>query len=220
MTIAPETRSDAQEDLSSAMRAGSAAEHERAEGSAFMSALLDGRMSAAGYVAYLQRLRSVYAALESTAQALTDDPIAGAVIDPVLDRLSALDADLAFWAPDGAAPVDSPAARSYADRIVGESAAFSGAFVAHHYTRYLGDLSGGQAIGRILDRTFDLDGAGIAFYAFDIDKVKPYKDRYRQRLDEVGARLTATQRTRVVDEVRRAFDCNQALFAELSDLYC
>ena len=70
MTIAPETHLRTEETLSTAMRAGSAAEHERAEGSAFMSTLLDGAMSVEGYVAYLQRLRIVYAALESTAAAL------------------------------------------------------------------------------------------------------------------------------------------------------
>ena len=84
----------------------------------------------------------------------------------------------------------------------------------HHYTRYLGDLSGGQAIGRILDRTFELDGAGIAFYDFpEIPKPKVYKDGYRARLDALG--LGAADQERVVTEVKTAFQLNQALFVEL-----
>lgn len=219
MTIATPARTSPEETLSAAMKKGSAIEHEQAEGSSFMSALLDGRMDADGYIAYLQRLRVVYAALESTAQTLADDPIASPVIDTALNRLSTIDADLAHWAPDGAPAFSSPAAAAYAERIT-DSTSWAGAFVAHHYTRYLGDLSGGQAIGRILDRSFDLDGGGISFYAFDeIGKVKPYKDRYRDRLDAIGAQMDVSERERLVDEVRLAFTFNQALFAELSELY-
>ncbi len=86
--------------------------------------------------------------------------------------------------------------------------------MAHHYTRYLGDLSGGQAIGKILDRTFGLDGAGLSFYEFPM-RPKPYKDAYRARLD--GLDLDAEQIDRAVDEVKIAFNLNQALFNELAE---
>ncbi|WOC11529.1 biliverdin-producing heme oxygenase [Gordonia sp. MP11Mi] len=219
MTTATPARTAPEDTLSAAMKKGSAIEHEQAEGSPFMSALLDGRMDADGYIAYLQRLRLVYAALESTAAKLVGDPIASPIIDPALDRLPAIDADLAHWSPGGAPAFSSPAATAYAERIA-ESSTWSGTFIAHHYTRYLGDLSGGQAIGRILDRSFDLDGAGISFYAFDeIGKVKPYKDRYRDRLDAIGSTLSAADRDRLVDEVRLAFGFNQSLFVELSELH-
>lgn len=220
MTVDAPTIVATEDTLSAAMKKGSAVEHEQAEGSTFMSTLLDGRMPAAGYVAYLRRLRPIYAALESTAAALADDPIASKVVDPALNRLATIDADLAHWAPESTDDVlDSPASAEYTARV-NASAEWPGAFVAHHYTRYLGDLSGGQAIGRILDRNFELDGAGIAFYAFDeVGKVKPYKDAYRDQLDEIGETLTADERARLVDEVKVAFRLNQALFAELSQLF-
>ncbi|WP_300682290.1 heme oxygenase (biliverdin-producing) [Nocardioides sp.] len=202
--------------LSTAMRVGSQADHEAAEGSTFMEELLGGRINEAGYAAYLQRLRPVYAALESVAAdlAAAGDPIVGAVHDPILERLASIDADLEHWAPGAAHEVDSPAAAAYVARIR-EAAAWGGLFAAHHYTRYLGDLSGGQAIGRILDRAFELDGAGIAFYDFTaIEKPKLYKDAYRARLDGLG--LSEADVERVVAEVRVAFGLNQALFAELS----
>ena len=89
-------------------------------------------------------------------------------------------------------------------------------YLAHHYTRYLGDLSGGQAVGALLNRTFDLNGRGLAFYDFaEIGKNKPYKDVYREKLDAVGDALSRQDRLRVVDEVRRAFELNRALCAEL-----
>lgn len=85
--------------------------------------------------------------------------------------------------------------------------------MAHHYTRYLGDLSGGQAIGRVLDRAFDLQGDGLSFYQFPM-RAKPYKDAYRARLDGLGLDLDDIDR--VVDEVKVAFALNQALFDELT----
>ena len=200
--------------LSAAMREGSRAEHEAAEGSSFMSELLDGGIAPEGYTAYLLRLRTVYAAMESVGRQHLDDPFVAAVHHVDLERLAAIDADLDHWAPGGPREVDSPAADAYAARLRASSA-WGGLYAAHHYTRYLGDLSGGQAIGRVLDREFDLEGRGIAFYSFtEFPKPKPYKDGYRARLDALGTDPAET--ARVVDEVKVAFNLNQALFAELS----
>jgi heme oxygenase (biliverdin-producing, ferredoxin) len=208
--------------LSAAMRDGSRVEHEAAEGSVFMSTLLDGRLPAEAYAAYLLRLRVVYSVMEEACRSHRDDPLVAAVHDPVLERGAALDADLDHWAPGhDPSPAASPATDAYRDRLLAAGddaeAGWGGALVAHHYTRYLGDLSGGQAIGRLLQRAYDLDGAGTAFYAFPgIAKPKPYKDAYRARLDALG--LDADDTTRVVEEVRVAFRLNQALLRELGDL--
>jgi heme oxygenase (biliverdin-producing, ferredoxin) len=199
--------------LSVAMKEGSAAEHDAAEQSPFMSELLAGRIGAAGYCEYLLRLRVVYAALEDAVRARRDDSMVAAVYDPALERLAAIDADLEYWLPQGAARgVDSPAAAAYAERL--GALTWGGALVAHHYTRYLGDLSGGRGIGKILDRTFDLGGVGLAFYEFPV-RPKPYKDAYRARLDALGA--DAGEIGRIVDEVKFAFGLNQAVFDELAD---
>jgi len=198
--------------FSVAMKEGSAAEHSAAEASPFVIELLSGRVNGRGYADYLLRLRMIYEALEQAVRARRDDPLVAAVYDPALERLTAIDADLEHWAPGAAREIDSPAAQAYRDRLLGAS--WGGALVAHHYTRYLGDLSGGQAIGKILDRTFDLDGAGLSFYEFEM-RPKPYKDSYRARLD--GLPLNADEIGSAVDEVRIAFALNQALFDELAE---
>src|ERR1700759_2543249 len=138
--------------LSVAMKEGSTVEHDAAEASPFVSELLAGRVSGHGYADYLRRLRVVYNALEDAVRDRRDDPLVAVVYDPALERSNALDVDLDHWAPAETREVDSPAARKYRDRVLGAS--WGGALVAHHYTRYLGDLSGGQAIGKVLDRTF------------------------------------------------------------------
>ncbi len=199
--------------LSAAMRDGSRAEHEAAESSPFMAELLDGGLVARAYADYLRRYRAVYAALEAAVRGRADDPLVAAVADPALERLPAIDADLAHWAPHRSSqePLDSPAAAAYVDRVAG--AGWGGALVAHHYTRYLGDLSGGQAVGRALHRAFELAGAGLAFYDFPIVRPKPYKDAYRARLDALDLRPADIDR--VVEEVKVAFRLNQAVFDEL-----
>ncbi|SOX53938.1 biliverdin-producing heme oxygenase [Mycobacterium ahvazicum] len=198
--------------LSVAMKEGSAEEHARAEQSPFVTELLAGRVNNHGYADYLLRLRVVYAALEDAVRSRRDDPMVAAVYDPMLERLPAIDADLEHWKPNGGNEIQSPAAQAYRERIQGAS--WGGALVAHHYTRYLGDLSGGQAIGRILDRTFSLGGAGLAMYRFPM-RPKPFKDRYRARLDAL--RLGPDAVRRAVEEVKVAFGLNQAVFDELSD---
>ena len=214
MTVLDDTLPQSDVALSTAMREGSMAEHQAAEDSAFMSELLAGRVNEQGYGDYLLRLRTVYAAMEETVRAHAADPIVAAVADTALERLAAIDADLEHWLPEGPRTVDSPAAAAYRERVLA-AGAWGGLLAAHHYTRYLGDLSGGQAIGRILDRAFELDGAGIAFYDFpEIAKPKIYKDGYRARLDALG--LSDAEIARVVDEVKVAFRLNQALFTELA----
>ncbi|MBF4161089.1 biliverdin-producing heme oxygenase [Nocardioides acrostichi] len=211
LATAPELRPT----LSTALREGSRAEHEQAENSPFMSELLEGGLAPEAYADLLMRLRIVYEALEATVRTLAEDALVSALYDPALERLAAIDADLTWWAPDRSLePVDSPAAYAYADRLR-SAASWGGLVLAHHYTRYLGDLSGGQVIGRMLQRTYDLPaGRGVAFYSFPaIAKPKPYKDRYRARLDALP--LSPSDVARAVEETRVAFALNRALFAEL-----
>ena len=217
MTTTPLSTSQTAVSLSAQMRDGSSAEHREAEGSTFVARMLDGQIDRAGYVAYLSRLRQIYEALERVGSALSEAPAAAAVVDPVLYRREALEADLAFWegpVAGGAPDVVSPAAQAYVAGIE-QTAQAPHRYLAHHYTRYLGDLSGGQAIGRVISRTFTLpDGLGVQFYRFaQVPKPKLYKDAYRARLDALE--LPEEVRAEVVEEVRVAFGLNQAVFDEL-----
>lgn len=170
--------------LSVLMRAGSETQHRHAEASPFVAALVAGEVSEAGYARYLALYRRVYLALESVGRTLSANPVARRVIDPALHRGAAISADLAFWSSGAVVTDASPAVDEYVARIH-RTLDDPKRCVAHHYTRYLGDLSGGQAIGRRLTRNFRLPiGAGVAFYTFpDIAKPKLYKDAYRARLD-------------------------------------
>ena len=88
-------------------------------------------------------------------------------------------------------------------------------FIAHHYTRYLGDLSGGPFIAAAIRRAYGLSGtAGTSFYVFDgLGSPARFKQRYRQALDDVG--WPADERHRFVDEVHLAYRFNTEVLADL-----
>lgn len=203
--------------LSVAMREGSRREHQQAEGTDFVSDLVAGRAHRDQYAGYLARLRGVYAALESAVNDHRHDPAVAQVYDESLCRLDALDADLAFWGPAADRDTGSPAAESYRARI-DEARATPSLLVAHHYTRYLGDLSGGRMLAQAMRRGYPgLDRGGLAFYEFGaIPKPVAYKRAYRTRLDDL--RLGPAVRAAVVEEVRHAFRLNHALLDEVAAL--
>lgn len=200
--------------LSAAFKQGSQDLHDETEASAFIDELMGGKVNLAGYINYLKSLRVVYAALEEASRAHADDPIVAEMHDTRLERLAAIEADIAELSTG--APEESlcthEAATAYAERIHAAAAEGPARLVAHHYTRYLGDLSGGLAIGRILARHFNLT-SGLSFYEFADIKAKVYKDGYRERLDNLP--LTEEQRAEAVAEVQQAFRHNQAVFVEL-----
>jgi heme oxygenase len=196
--------------LSAAMQAASQEEHDAAERSPFISELLRGGLDKEAYAAYLARLRPIYAALEEAIRRHRNDAVIATFYDPALERLPAIEADLHCWSDGSPRSIDSPAAGSYCRRL--ESIDNGPALLAHHYTRYLGDLSGGQAIGRTLDRVFNLGGIGLAFYAFPM-RPKGYKDDYRARLDTLA--LQTEQVELLLSEVKFAFRLSQALLDEL-----
>lgn len=213
VTAAPETVT--QDALSTLMRDGSRAEHTSAESSTFMTELLEGRSSVETYTVFLRQLAAVYEALETVGRELATDPVASAVVDEAVMRGEAIDTDMRFLAGEAwrDLPV-GPAAVAYVERIH-ETRDDAERYLAHHYTRYLGDLSGGQAIGRILERQYGLTEGGTAFYEFPaVPKPKLYKDAYRAGLDALP--LDAEAKQRVVAEVKVAFALNEALFAEMS----
>ncbi len=182
-----------------------------------MSDLMKGEGTRDDYIALVAQHWFIYEALEAAADRMRRDPVASVFITDKLTRLPALESDLEFligpdWR-DRIAPL--PATQRYVDRINAVGSTWPGGFVAHHYTRYLGDLSGGLFIGRIMARRFGFDTNGIGFYLFaEIADPKAFKDVYRQQLDE--APWDAEEKERVIDEVLVAYRFNTELFEDLA----
>lgn len=203
--------------FSAALRERSSSAHSSSEHSGFMSDLLDGSGTRDDYIALVTQHWFIYEALESATERMRTDPVASVFISDKLTRLPALEADLAFlvgpdWR-DRIAPL--PTTQAYVSRIRRVAATWPGGFVAHHYTRYLGDLSGGMFIGRLMQRRFGFDTNGIGFYLFhDIADPKAFKCVYREQLD--AAPWDDTEKERVIDEVLVAYRFNTELFEDLA----
>ena len=88
--------------------------------------------------------------------------------------------------------------------------------VGHHYTRYLGDLSGGQILKGIAEKALDLPrNEGLHFYDFPkIEDKKEFKTKYREGLDKV---TTDTSKINdIIAEANYAFRLNMYMFDGLS----
>ena len=204
--------------FSQALRERTWTDHGDSEGATFMADLMQGKGTRDDYVALVVQHYFIYEALEAAAETFASDPIAGPFVSPQLTRMPALEADLEFligsdWRTT-IAPL--PTAVTYVDRI-NEIATdgWAGGFIAHHYTRYLGDLSGGQHISKLMQRQFGFETDGVGFYRFDeIASPTDFKNTYREQLDAVA--WSGEERERVIDEVVTAYRYNTELFVDLS----
>ena len=109
----------------------------------------------------------------------------------------------------------SKAGKKYVDRIREISANQPELLIGHSYTRYLGDLSGGQILKTISQRAMNLNGSdGVAFYEFPtIEDEKAFKNEYRESLGE--APVDDAIANAIVEEANDAFGINMELFQEL-----
>lgn len=201
--------------LATRVRELTRADHAAAETTPFVTALMSGGLSVPAYARLAGQHYFIYAALESTGAALESDPVAGPFVALGLDRLPALRRDLAFLlGPQWRSAVTAlPATAAYCERVRA-TAGWPAGFVAHHYTRYLGDLSGGQLVRKALEREYGLGEEGTAFYAFPGLPAGAVKRRYREMLDATP--WDEAERSRFVAEVGAAFRHNKAVFDALA----
>ncbi|HWH26541.1 MAG TPA: biliverdin-producing heme oxygenase [Pseudolysinimonas sp.] len=205
--------------FSQALRERTWSSHGDSEGAGFMSDLMSGAGTRDDYVSLVAQHYFVYEALEAAGNAFAGDAVADPFRSDRLTRLPALESDLQFLLGDGWAthihPL--PTTARYVTRIRDITAeAWAGGFVAHHYTRYLGDLSGGQAIRGLMQKQFGFDTNGVGFYLFDqIADPAKFKQSYREQLDAAG--WDDAERERVIDEVLYAYQLNTDLFDDLAD---
>jgi heme oxygenase len=183
--------------------------HVEAERTGIIRDLLRGEAAREGYVLLLRNLLPAYQALEQGLARHRGSPALGGLANYRLDRAPTIEADLvalcgAHWSHG--TPLLA-AGESYARRIAKAAEGDGTQLIAHAYTRYLGDLSGGQILLRLLTRSLDLQPSELSFYDFshfpDLDALKA---DYRQALDSAGALAADPQM--VIEEGAIAFSLN------------
>ena len=203
--------------LASQLREGTKKSHTMAENTGFVSCFLKGVVDKASYRTLVADLYFVYAAMEEEFAKLHSHPVVGPVAFPELNRRETLEQDLAFYfGTDWRSAVKAtPAAQEYVARIHQLGSESPELLVGHHYTRYIGDLSGGQILKNIAQKAMNLgDHDGLCFYEFEaIPDEKAFKVNYRSTLDNLP--IDQATADRIVEEANHAFHLNMKMFQEL-----
>jgi heme oxygenase len=188
-----------------------------AENTGFVSCFLKGVVDKASYRTLVADLYFVYSAMEEEFGKLKDHPVVAPVAFAELNRRESLEQDLAFYfGPDWRSSVKStPGAQQYVARLHQVARDCPELLVGHHYTRYIGDLSGGQILKNIAQKAMNLgEHDGLRFYEFDaIPDEKAFKTNYRATLDALP--IDQAMADRIVEEANHAFHLNMTMFQEL-----
>ncbi|MBE9181702.1 heme oxygenase (biliverdin-producing) [Oculatella sp. LEGE 06141] len=207
-------------DLAQRLREGTQQSHTAAENTAFMKCFLKGIVEKEPFRKLLANLYFVYSALESELRRHQDDPVIGRMYFPELNRTASLERDLAFYYGndwrDQIAPLS--AGEVYVKRIHDVANTETALLIAHAYTRYMGDLSGGQALKQIVRSALKLPpNQGTALHEFEqlptVEAKRAFKQNYRDALNALPVDDATIQR--IVDEANYAFALNRDVVHEL-----
>nr|QCI05225.1 Heme oxygenase [Centroceras clavulatum] len=204
--------------LAQQLREGTTKSHSMAENVSFVKSFLGGVVDKKSYRQLVANLFFVYVAIEEQIEKNKYNKSISGLYFPELNRCDSLIEDLEFyygknWKNEINA---SLATKIYVNRIhdIGENQ--PELLIAHAYTRYMGDLSGGQILKKIAQNAMQLPkDSGTSFYNFkEIEDENKFKIIYRDALNNVP--LTDLQIQQIIAEANTAFNLNMKVFQELN----
>tara|TARA_B100001996_G_C18651903_1_gene589723 strand:+ start:462 stop:1190 length:729 start_codon:yes stop_codon:yes gene_type:complete len=205
------------EDFSKQLKAGTKKSHTAAENTSFVASFLRGVVSEENYRQLVANFYFIYHAMETEVERLKEDDFVGPMRLNGLPRQQALAEDCEyFWGADWRDKIyPTEATQQYINRIKEVAHENPKLLIGHHYTRYMGDLSGGVILGNITKNALKLKDKGLAFYDFpEITDKKGFKDSYRSVLDNF---LPVDQQdvNAIIVEANYAFRLNMYMFEEI-----
>nr|BDA99017.1 heme oxygenase [Rhodomonas sp. NIES-2332] len=203
--------------LATQLREGTSKSHSMAENVSFVKSFLGGVIDKESYKTMVGNLYFVYVAIEDAMEKNREHECIKPIFYQELNRRESLEQDLSFYyGKDWKEKVAPSAATSeYVNRINTISESKPELLVAHAYTRYLGDLSGGQILKKIAQRAMNLKGnEGLAFYDFThIKDEQNFKQNYKEALDNLP--IPADDTGKIIAEANVSFNLNMKMFQEL-----
>ena len=204
-------------DFSKQLKEGTKKSHSMAENTSFVASFLRGVVDEIKYRQLVANFYFIYHALESEMNMNKDNPFVGPMRLNGLERHDALIKDCEYFYGDNWREKIYPTEQTqrYVSRIHEVAKENPELLIAHHYTRYIGDLSGGKILRGIAEKALTLpEGEWLHFYDFPrIDDAKEFKTNYRSTLDNIG--FTESQQVALIDEANHAFRLNMDLFNEI-----
>ena len=133
-------------DFSKQIKEGTKKSHSMAENTSFVASFLRGVIDQKNYRQLVANFYFIYHELETEVRRLKDDPYVGPLKLSALERHDALVKDCEFYFGENWKDNIYPTAatKQYIARIREVAHEDPKLLVGHHYTRYLGDLSGGN----------------------------------------------------------------------------
>jgi heme oxygenase (biliverdin-producing, ferredoxin) len=204
--------------LATQLREGTTKSHSMAENVTFVKSFLGGVVDKKSYRKLVANLYFIYSTLEEKMFVNHNHPMVEPIYFLELNRKASLEQDLIFYYGSDWANLIKPseATKNYVNRINKISLSQPELLIAHAYTRYIGDLSGGQILKKIAENAMGLsNGDGVAFYNFlEIQDDSKFKKLYKNKLNELP--LTQKQISDIISEANIAFTLNMKLFQELN----
>ena len=202
--------------LAIALKEGTKESHSAAENTKFVASFLRGVVDYEEYRKLLTNFYYVYDTMEQRIRE-TEDPMVQAIKSEDLERKEAIERDLEYYYGSDwkDKQIPSEACNTYCHRINEIAEKDPYLLVAHHYTRYIGDLSGGKILKEIAARVLKPPaGKGLDFYEFpSIPNAKLFKQNYRAVLDNLGT--DSSQENALITEANYAFRLNMYMFDEI-----
>jgi len=187
-----------------------------AQNTAFVTGFFKGLSNKESYTKLLTSYYFVYIAMEEAFDITTEEGVR-LMDDAKLRRVDAVAMDMAYFHGDDWQEkiVESKATKKYVQRIQEIATQSPKLLIAHQYTRYLGDLFGGQMMGDMATTSLGLSsGLGIDFYKFeDIDSTSDFITKWYAKLNTLD--LTDKEKEDIVDEANLVFDLNIEILEEL-----
>ena len=198
------------------LKEGTKKSHSAAENTKFVAGFLRGVLDKKKYRQLLTDFYYVYDTMEQRIRE-SKDTFVNMITFNELERVDALERDLRYYYGPMWRDVQDPSesCNKYCYRINEIAEKDPYLLIAHHYTRYIGDLSGGQILKNIASKALcNPEGEGLHFYDFpEIDNAKEWKDGYRLCLDNMD--LNEQQKSAIIAEANNAFRLNMHIFDEI-----
>ena len=203
-------------ELAKRLKEGTKESHSAAENTKFVASFLRGVVDYEEYRKLLTNFYYVYDTMEQRIRE-TEDPMVQAIRSENLERKDSIEKDLEYYyGPEWRdKQIPSEACNTYCHRINEVAEKDPYLLIAHHYTRYIGDLSGGKILKEIAARVLKPPvGKGLQFYEFpSIPDAKEFKNNYRAVLDNLDC--DEQQINALITEANYAFRLNMYMFDEI-----
>ncbi|MEC4814526.1 MAG: heme oxygenase (biliverdin-producing) [Scytonema sp. PMC 1069.18] len=205
--------------LAQKLRDGTHESHTTIENMGFMKCFVKGVVDRDCFAKFLSNLYYIYSELETALEHHKDRSVIRALYFPELNRKTNLEKDMEFYYGREWKMKIAPlqATQNYISHIQELSATSPELLIGHAYTRYMGDLSGGQLLQKVAQTVLNLSGyEGTSFYNFEqIPDTIAFKNKYRQTLDSLTIDEATTDK--IVAEANNAFRFNMQIVQQLEE---